>query len=440
MSQEKQLGLSTIALRGGYRNESSPNACAVPLYLTSAYNFDSTEHAADLFGLRAFGNIYTRLMNPTNEILEKRLSLMHGATGALVVSSGQAAITTAILNITSAGQNIVASQFLYGGTITLLRYTLKRLGIETRFVNLQDTKALAAAIDENTRLIYTETLGNPCNNVDDYEEIVKTAHNYNIPVIADNTVAPPPWFNPFDYGVDIVVYSLTKYMSGHGTVIGGAVIEGGNFNWNNGKYPEISEPDPSYHGVTYWDAFGNHPGAVAPGIAFVIKARLQILRDMGACLSPFNAHQILQGIETLPLRLAGHTKNAQIVAEWLSKHPAVSWVNYPGLPEHKDYARAQKYLKNGFGGIIGFGVKGGKPAGGKLINSVKLLSHVANLGDAKSLIIHPATTTHQQLSPEELKASGVSEDFIRLSVGLENVEDIIADLEQALIASQKLSS
>ena len=435
--QRQAPGLETIALRGGYRNDGNTNACAAPIYLTNAYNFNSSEHAADLFGLRAFGNIYTRLMNPTNDVLEQRLSQLHNAAAALVVSSGQAAIMTAVLNITSAGQNIVASNSLYGGTINLFRYTFKRLGIEVRFVNLQDLEALEAAIDENTRLVYTETLGNPSNNVDDYEAIAEVAHKHGLPVIADNTVAPPPWFNPFEHGADIVVYSLTKYISGHGTVLGGALIEKGDFPWNNGKFPEITEPDPSYHGVSYWAAFGQHKDAVVPGISYIIKARVQLLRDMGQCLSPFNAFQILQGFETLPLRLAAHAKNAQKVAEWLEKHGLVSWVNYPGLEAHKDHANAKRYFKNGFGGIIGFGVKGGRPAGAKFIDALKLFSHVANIGDAKSLVIHPATTTHQQLTAEELIQAGVSEDFIRLSIGLENIDDILADLDQALKASQE---
>lgn len=429
-------GLNTIALRGGYRNDAPTNACAVPLYLTSAYNFNSIEHAANLFDLKEFGNIYTRLMNPTNDVLEQRLALMHGGAGALVLSSGQAAITTAVLNIVSAGQNIVASRYLYGGTINLFRHTLKRLGIEVRFVDLKNLDELESQIDENTRLVYTETIGNPANNVDDYEAIAEIAHRHGIPVLSDNTVAPPPWFNPFEHGVDIAIYSLTKYISGHGTVLGGAIVEKGDFPWNNGKFPELCDPDPTYHGVSYWAVFGKHDGAVVPGIAFVLKARVQLLRDIGACLSPFNAFQILQGIETLPLRLQQHAKNAQIAAEWLSKHPSVTWVLYPGLESHPDHELAKKYLKNGFGGLIGFGVKGGLEAGKKFINNVKLFSHVANIGDAKSLVIHPASTTHQQLTPEERLAAGAPDDFVRFSVGLENIEDILADLDQALEASQ----
>lgn len=432
MSNKNHPGLSTIAIRGGYRNEATTNAAATPIYLTTAYNFNSSEHAANIFALKEFGNIYTRITNPTNEMLEQRLAELHGVTGAVVLSSGQAAVMSAIMNITSAGQNFVASKSLYGGTINLFAFTLKRFGIEVRFVDLKDTAAIEAAIDENTRLVYSETLGNPGNNVDDYEAIVATAHKHNLPVVMDNTVAPPPWFNPFEYGVDVVIYSLTKFIGGHGTVMGGAILESGKFNWNNGKYPEISEPDPSYHGVNYWENFGGHDKAVVPGIAYVLKVRTQLLRDMGNSLSPFNAFQIMQGMETLPLRLAAHAKNAQAVAEWLDNHPSVSWVNYPGLPVHRDYENAKKYFKSGCGSIIGFGIKGGKTNGVKFIEALKLFSHVANLGDAKSLVTHPASTTHQQLSPEQMKAAGVSEEFIRLSIGLENIEDILADLDQAL--------
>lgn len=427
MSNEAPHGLSTIAIRGGYRNEPTTNASAAPLYLTTAYNFNSSEHAANLFALKEFGNIYTRLTNPTNEMLETRLAGMHGVSGAVVLSSGQAAVMSAVLNIAGCGQNIVASKSLYGGTINLFSHTFKRLGIEVRFVDLKDIAALENAIDEDTRLVYSETLGNPGNNVDDYEAIVEAAHKHGLPVVMDNTVAPPPWFNPFDYGVDVVVYSLTKFIGGHGTVMGGAVLESGKFNWNNGKFPEISEPDASYHGVNYWENFGGHDKAAVPGISYVIKIRTQILRDMGNSLSPFNAFQIMQGMETLPLRLAAHAANAQAVAEWLDKHPLVEWVNYPGLPVHRDHEAARKYFKNGFGAIVGFGIKGGQSAGIKFIEALKMFSHVANLGDAKSIVTHPASTTHQQLTSEQRKAAGVSDEFIRLSIGLENIEDIIAD-------------
>ena len=365
------------------------------------------------------------------------LALIEGGTGALAVASGQAAITLAVLNITRSGQNIVSTSYLYGGTYNLFYYTLSRLGIEVRFVDSSDPANVEKAIDENTRLVYGESIGNPKNNVDDYPAIAEIAHRHGIPFIIDNTVSPPPIFKPFEYGADVVVYSLTKFIGGHGTSIGGAIVDSGRFNWNNGKFPEIVEPDPSYHGVSYWEAFGSHDRAAVPGVAFVMKARVQLLRDMGPALSPFNAFLFLQGIETLPLRMREHSRNALAVAEWLEKHPQVAWVNYPGLPSHPDHSRAKKFLKEGFGAIIGFGIKGGKESGIKFINSVKLLSHLANIGDAKSLVIHPASTTHQQLTPEQRASSGVTDDFIRLSVGLESVDDIMADLDQALKASAR---
>jgi O-acetylhomoserine (thiol)-lyase len=375
-------------------------------------------------------------MNPTSDVLEKRLAEIDGGSGALAVASGQAAITLAVLNITQAGQNFVATSALYGGTYNLFHYTFKRLGIEVRFVDSSDPKNIEAAIDENTRLVYLESLGNPKNNVDDYKAIAEIAHKHNIPLIVDNTVSPVI-LRPFDFGADVIVYSLTKFIGGHGTSIGGAIVDSGRFNWNNGKFPELVEPDLSYHGISYWGAFGLHDQAVVPGIAYILKARVQLLRDLGPTISPFNSFQFIQGLETLPLRIREHSKNAFTVAKWLEKHPAVSWVNYPGLESHPDHARAKGYLKDSFGAIIGFGIKGGAKAGTKLIDSVKLFSHLANIGDAKSLIIHPASTTHQQLTPEEQLATGVTDDFVRLSIGLENVNDIIADLEQALKVSQE---
>ncbi len=317
----------------------------------------------------------------------------------------------------------------------MFHYTLRRLGIEVRFVDSSDPANFEAAIDENTRLVYSESLGNPANNVDDYPAIADIAHTHGIPFVVDNTVSPV-LLRPFDLGADIAVYSLTKYIGGHGTSIGGAIVDSGKFNWDNGEFPEITEPDPSYHGVNYWGAFGLHDQALVPGIAYIIKARVQLLRDIGPTLAPFNAFLFLQGLETLPLRIREHSRNALAVAQWLEKHPAVSWVNYPGLASHRDHARAQRFLKGGYGGIIGFGIKGGREAGGKVVDSVKLFSHLANIGDAKSLIIHPASTTHQQLTPEEQVSTGVSDDFVRLSIGLENLDDIIADLDQALKASQ----
>ena len=435
MNQVSKQGPETVALHGGQAPDPTTNARAVPIYQTAAYVFNSAEHAANLFGLREFGNIYSRIINPTTDVLEKRLAELDGGTGALALASGQAAITIAVLNITSAGQNIVSTSYLYGGTYNLFHYTLRRLGIEVRFVDSSDPANFEAAIDENTRLVYSESLGNPANNVDDYPAIADIAHTHGIPFVVDNTVSPV-LLRPFDLGADIAVYSLTKYIGGHGTSIGGAIVDSGKFNWDNGEFPEITEPDPSYHGVNYWGAFGLHDQALVPGIAYIIKARVQLLRDIGPTLAPFNAFLFLQGLETLPLRIREHSRNALAVAQWLEKHPAVSWVNYPGLASHRDHARAQRFLKGGYGGIIGFGIKGGREAGGKVVDSVKLFSHLANIGDAKSLIIHPASTTHQQLTPEEQVSTGVSDDFVRLSIGLENLDDIIADLDQALKASQ----
>jgi O-acetylhomoserine (thiol)-lyase len=436
MSQEFKSGIETTALHGGQVPDPTTGSRAVPIYQTTSYVFNSSEHAANLFGLKEFGNIYTRIMNPTTDVLEKRLTELDGGAGALAVASGQAAITLAVLNITQAGQNIVSTSCLYGGTYNLFHYTLPKLGIEVRFVDSSDPANVDAVIDENTRLVYAESIGNPANNVDDYQAIADVAHKHGIPFVVDNTVSPPPVLRPIDFGADIVVYSLTKFIGGHGTSIGGAIVDSGKFNWNNGKFPELVEPDPSYHGLAYWAAFGLHDQAVVPGIAYIIKARVQLLRDIGPALSPFNAFLFLQGIETLPLRVREQSRNALEVAKWLEAHPAVSWVNYPGLGSHKDHANAVKYLKDGFGAIIGFGIKGGREAGAKLIDSVKLFSHLANIGDSKSLIIHPASTTHQQLTPEEQVSTGVSEDFVRLSVGLESLGDIIADLAQAIAASQ----
>ncbi len=436
MNNTSLPGLSTIAVHGGFEGDPATGSRALPIYQTTAYNFDSTDHAAALFNLEQFGNIYTRLMNPTTDAMEQRLVGMHRASGALAASSGQSAILMAVLNITSAGQNIISSSAIYGGTYNLFNVTLRRLGIDVRFVDFSNPANIEAAIDENTRLVYGETLGNPKNNVDDYQAIADIAHAHNIPFIADNTVAPPPMFNPMDFGADIVVYSLTKFIAGHGSSMGGIIVEKGDFNWNNGKFPELSQPDPSYHGVNYWECFGNHDKAVARGIAFVLKCRVQLLRDLGCTLSPFNSFLIAQGIETLTLRMPKHCDNAMKLALWLNDHPLVSWVNYPGLPQHPDHQNALKYLKNGFGGMIGFGIKGGIEAGKKFINNVKLLSHVANLGDARTLVTHPASTTHQQLTPEQLASTGVTPEFIRLSVGLEDLADIQADIDQALQASQ----
>lgn len=420
--------IETLALHAGQAADSGTLSRAVPIYQTTSYVFKSSEHAANLFGLKEFGNIYTRLMNPTTDVLEQRLAALDGGVGALAVASGQAAITYAVLNIAKAGQNIISSSYLYGGTYNLFHYTLPRLGITVKFVDTADPENVRRAIDENTRLVYTESVGNPKNNVDDFEAIGAITGEAGIPFVVDNTVTTPYLFKPLEHGADIVVYSLTKFIGGHGTSIGGAVVDGGKFPWNNGKFPEFSEPDPSYHGLKFWDALGN--------LSYILRMRISLLRDMGACLSPFNAFQLIQGLETLHVRMPRHVENARAVAAWLEKHPSVSWVNYPGLTSHKDYARARKYLPKGEGAIIGFGIKGGLEAGKKFIDNAKLLSHVANVGDAKSLVIHPASTTHQQLSEEEQVSTGVTADFIRLSIGIECVEDIIADIKQALEASQ----
>ncbi len=426
---------ATLALHAGYTPDPTTGVCAVPLYQTASYVFRDAQHAANLFGLKEFGNIYTRLGNPTTDVLEQRIAALDGGVAALATSSGQAAITMAILNIARAGDNIVSTSFLYGGTYNLFKYTLARMGITVRFVDVSKPEQIEAAIDDRTRAVYMESIGNPKNNVEDFHTISRIAHGKGVAFIVDNTVSPLV-FKPLENGADIVVYSLTKYMGGHGTSLGGAIVDGGKFPWNNGRYDvEFVQPDPSYHGLVYWDAFGLHDKALVRGAAFVFKARLQLLRDMGSCISPFNAWQILQGIETLPLRMKAHCENALKVAQFLSNHPDVEWVNYPGLPTHPSHENAKRYLDDGFGGIIGFGVKGGREAGAKVIDKVKIFSHLANIGDAKSLIIHPASTTHSQLSDDELPATGVTADFIRLSIGLEAVEDLIADLDQAITSA-----
>jgi O-acetylhomoserine (thiol)-lyase len=425
---EKKLSLDTLALHAGQSPDSATLSRAVPIYQTSSYCFRDSDHAARLFALEEPGNIYTRIMNPTTDVLEKRMAELDGGVGALAVASGQAAISYAVLNITQCGQNIVSTNYLYGGTYNLFHYTLPKMGIAVKFVDTSDPENVRAALDENTRLVYTESVGNPKNNVDDFQAIARVAHDAGIPFVVDNTVTTPYLFRPLEHGADIVVYSLTKFIAGHGTSIGGCVVDGGTFPWGNGKFPEFTEPDPSYHGIRFWDVLG--------AASYIVKMRVELLRDLGAPLSPFNSFQILQGLETLHVRMPRHVQNAQQVAEWLERHPHVSWVNYPGLPSHKDHGRAARYLPKGPGAIIGFGIKGGVAAGRKFIDNVKLLSHLANIGDAKSLVIHPASTTHQQLTAEEQSATGVTADFIRLSVGIEDVRDIIADMDQALKASQ----
>ncbi|PLX80317.1 MAG: O-acetylhomoserine aminocarboxypropyltransferase [Desulfuromonas sp.] len=428
MADEKSYKLGTKALHAGQVPDPATNSRAVPIYQTSSYTFNSSEHAANLFSLAEMGNIYTRIMNPTTDVLEKRLAELDGGVGALALASGSAAVSLAILNLAKAGDNIVSASYLYGGTYNLFSHTLARMGIHVKFVDSSDPGNIARAIDENTRAVYSESIGNPKNNVDDFEAIAKVAHDNNLPFIVDNTVTTPLLFRPFEHGADIAVYSLTKFIGGHGTSIGGAVVDSGKFDWSSGRFSEFTTPDPSYHGLVYHEALGE--------LAYILKMRLTLLRDMGPCISPFNAFQILQGLETLHVRMPRHCSNAQKVAEFLEQHPAVSWVNYPGLKSHPDYERARRYLPNGQGAILGFGIKGGAAAGARFIDNVELASHLANIGDAKTLVIHPATTTHQQLSTEEQIAAGVSPDFVRVSVGIEDAEDIIADLDQALKASQ----
>jgi len=436
-SADERLAPDTLALHAGHVPDRDTLSRAVPIYQTTSYLFRDTEHAAGLFALQESGHIYTRLSNPTTEVLEKRLAALHGAVGAVAVASGQAAIFYAVAAITGAGQNFVSGDKLYGGTHTLFTHTLRRFGIEARLVDSRDPVNFEQAIDENTRLLYTEAIGNPKGNVDDLEGIAEVAHRHGLPFIVDNTMVPPPLFNPFDHGADIVVYSLTKIIGGHGTSIGGAVVDKGDFDWKAaGRYPEICGPDPAYHGVDFWEEFGNHEKAKVRGFAYLNKIRLGLLRDTGAALSPFNAWLFIQGLETLPLRARRHAASALEVARFLRSHPAVSQVDYAGLPGHPDYERARCYFPYGPGAVFGFEVRGGVEAGKRFINAVKLASHVANILDARTLVIHPASTTHQQLTPEEQLKAGVTPGLVRISVGLEDVKDIIADLDQALRVSQ----
>jgi O-acetylhomoserine (thiol)-lyase len=424
---DERLKIETLALHGGQEADPTTGARAVPIYQTTSYQFKDTEHAANLFGLSEFGNIYTRLMNPTTDVLERRVALLDGGVGALAVASGQSAITLALLNIARAGDEIVSADNLYGGTYNLLHYTFSRLGIHVRFVKSNDLDAFQKAITPKTKAIYAESIGNPKLDVADIEGIAQIAHKNGIPFILDNTVSPY-LLRPIDFGVDIVVYSATKFIGGHGTSLGGIIVDSGKFDWTSGKFPLIADSDPSYHGINFVEAL-----KPSGNIAYIIKARVVLLRDLGPALSPFNAFLLLQGLETLHLRMPYHCTNALAVAQHLEKHPKVSWVNYPGLTSSPQQKKAKKYLPKGAGAIIGFGIKGGLKAGKTFINSLELISHLANVGDAKTLAIHPATTTHQQLSEEEQLATGVTPDFIRLSIGLEHIDDIIADIDQALL-------
>ncbi len=428
LNSNRTYGFETLSLHAGQETaDSATNARAVPIYQTTSYVFDSPEHAADLFGLRQFGNIYTRIMNPTQDAFERRIAALEGGVGALATASGQSAETIAILNIAGAGDEIISSASLYGGTYNLFHYTLPKLGITVRFVDSRDPENFRPAINERTKAIFAETIGNPRLDTLDIQAVADIAHENGIPLILDNTLPTPYLVQPFKYGCDIVVHSATKFIGGHGTAIGGVIVDSGKFDWTNGRFPSFTEPDPSYHGLRYVEALGS--------LAYIIKARVQLLRDIGPAIAPLNSFLFLQGLETLPLRMERHSQNALRIAEFLEEHPSVDWVLYPGLKSHPQHEEAAKYHTHGYGAILGFGIKGGLEAGKQLIRHVELFSHLANVGDAKSLIIHPASTTHSQLTPEEQFETGVTPDFVRLSVGLETVDDLIDDLDQALKAA-----
>ncbi|MBI4733550.1 MAG: homocysteine synthase [Rubrobacteridae bacterium] len=428
MSNNKQkFKPETIAIHGGHNPDPATNSRAVPIYQTTSYVFNDSDHAANLFALQEFGNIYTRIMNPTTDVLEKRIAELEGGIGAVATSSGQAAITLALLNIAEAGDEIVSASSLYGGTYTLFAHTLRKLGIKVTFVDPSDPSNFKNAITSKTKAIYAEAIGNPKLDTLDIEAVAHIAHTAGLPLIVDNTLPTPYLIKPFDYGADIIVHSATKFIGGHGNSIGGVVIDSGNFDWTNERFKNLNEPDPSYHGLKFTETFGP--------LAYIIKLRVSLLRDIGPSLSPFNAFLLLQGLETLHLRMERHSQNALAVARFLESNENVSWVNYPGLENHPSHELAKKYHTNGYGAIVGFGINGGIETGSRFIDSVELLSHLANVGDAKSLVIHPASTTHQQLSSEEKLSAGVTDDFIRLSVGIESIDDIIDDLDRALAKS-----
>lgn len=428
MTTPRKFGFATQQLHAGYSPDPTTGSRAVPLYQTTSYQFKNTEHAANLFALKELGNIYTRLMNPTTDVLEQRIAALEGGIGALAASSGHAAQAQAIFTLCNAGDHIVTSSRLYGGTYNQFKYTLPKLGIDVTFVDPADPQNFEKAIQPNTKIIYGETLGNPDISVFPFEEVAEIAKKHKIVLFIDNTFATPYLFRPFEWGANVITHSTTKFLGGHGTSIGGIIVDGGNFDYTSGRFPNFTEPDPSYHGLVYstLTQVGLPP--------FIIKARVHVLRDIGACQSPFNSWQTIQGIETLSLRVERHVQNAQAAAEYLEKHPKVAWVKYPGLKSHPDYERAKRYLPKGTGAILGFGIKGGAEAGRKFIESLQLFSHLANVGDAKSLAIHPATTTHSQLTAEQQVTAGVSPDFVRLSIGLEDINDILWDLDQALNA------
>ncbi len=427
-------GNSTISLHTGYSGDPVTGACAIPVYQTASYEFKSAEHAANLFGLKEFGNIYTRLMNPTTDILEKRIAALEKGSNAVATSSGMSAIFLAITNIAKAGDHIISSSSLYGGTETLFRHTLPRFGIEVTFLDEFTPEQVQKAIQDNTKLVYGETIGNPKGDVPDIRKIADATHDEGLPLIFDNTFAPL-LCKPIEHGADIVVHSCTKWIGGHGTSIGGVIVDSGNFDWSNGRFPEFTTPDQSYHGVVYWDSFSNVPGA--GNIAFGLKARVQGMRNIGPCPSPTNSFYFLQGLETLALRIKKHGENAIALAKYLQNSSLVDWVNYTGIETHPSHVNAKKYFKDGFGSVFGFGVRGGYNAAVKFIENVKLARHLANVGDSKTLVIHPSSTTHQQLSDDAKRLAGITDDFVRVSVGIEDIADIITDFEQALKASQE---
>src|SRR5437016_6191652 len=429
LNSNRQYGFETLSLHAGQETaDSATNARAIPIYQTSSYVFDSPEHAANLFGLKQFGNIYTRIMNPTQDAFERRIAALEGGVGALATASGQSAETLAILNIAQAGDEIISSASLYGGTYNLFHYTLPKLGITVRFVDGRNSENFRSAINDRTKAIFAETVGNPRLDTLDISAVAAIAHENGLPLIIDNTVPTPYLVQPLKHGADIVIHSATKFIGGHGTSIGGVIVDSGTFDWAaSGRFPSLTEPDPSYHGLRYVEALGS--------LAYIIKARVQLLRDIGPAIAPLNSFLFLQGLETLPLRMERHSQNALRIAEFLEGHPSVNWVSYPGLKSHPQYELAAKYHTHGYGAILGFGIKGGLEAGKQLIRHVELFSHLANVGDAKSLIIHPASTTHSQLTPEEQFDTGTTPDFVRLSVGLETVDDLIDDLDQALRAA-----
>lgn len=429
----ENINPETLSIHAGQEPDPATGARAVPIYQTTSYVFKDTEHAANLFALKEFGNIYTRLMNPTSDVVEKRIAALEGGTGALMTSSGMAAIFLAIHTIAEAGDHIISSSSLYGGTETCFRYTLPKIGIETTFIDNASPASIKKAIKANTKAVYLETIGNPKGDVLDIKGIAEVAHAAGIPVVVDNTFAPI-LCRPIEHGADIVVHSCTKWIGGHGTSIGGVIVDSGKFDWSQGRFPGFTEPDPSYHGLVFWDALSNVPGM--GNVAFIIKARVQGMRNIGLCLSPFNAFLFLQGLETLPLRIRQQSANTLELATWLQEQDEVDWVNYTGLQNHPYHATASKYLSGGFGAVLGFGIKGGSTAAEKFIDNVKLASHLANVGDAKTLVLHPASTSHQQMTEEAQRAAGVNPEFVRVAVGLEHIEDIKADIKQALQASQ----